>query len=92
MPRPNLEIVERIAAALGWPINAVGRLLGYPGSDNNLSLLHYLLALDGCKELSEQGREMVGKQIARIIEFVSQCGQAVETLVVTKFRKSSWMN
>jgi hypothetical protein len=53
-----------------------------PKSDDNLSPLQveddYSLALQGYKELSEQGREMVGKQIARIIEFVSQCEQVVE--------------
>jgi hypothetical protein len=35
--------------------------------------------MHGYKGLSEPGREMVKKQIARIIAFVSQCEQAVET-------------
>jgi hypothetical protein len=53
-----------------------------PKSDDNLSPLQvendYRLALRGYKELSGQGRDMVRKQIARIIAFVSQCEQAVK--------------
>jgi hypothetical protein len=56
--------------------------VGYPKSDDNLSPLQveddYRLALHGYKELSEPRRELIRKQIARIIDFVSQCEQAVE--------------
>jgi len=51
-------------------------------SDDNLSPLgvedDYRLALLGFKGLSKPGRDMVRKQIARIIAFISQCEQAVE--------------
>jgi transcriptional regulator with XRE-family HTH domain len=75
--QPKIETVEGLASALDWPINEARRLAGYPESDDNLSPLEveddFRLALHGYKELSEHGREMVKKQIAWIIEFVSEC-------------------
>jgi transcriptional regulator with XRE-family HTH domain len=75
--KPKIETVEALAAALGWPINEARRLAGYRESDDNLSPLEveddFRLALLGFKELSEPGREMVKRQIGRIIDFVSEC-------------------
>ena len=78
--KPKLETVEGIAAALEWDINEARRLAGYRESDDNLTPLEvesdFRLALLGFKGLSEPGREMVKKQIARIIDFVTECEQA----------------
>jgi transcriptional regulator with XRE-family HTH domain len=75
--KPKLETVESIAAALDWPINEARRLAGYREIDDNLSPLEveddFRLSLHGYKELSEQGRELVRKQIGQIIDFVSEC-------------------
>ena len=75
--KPKLETVEGLANALGWAINEARRLAGYRESDDNLTPLEveddFRLALQGFKGLSEQGREMVKKQIVRIIDFVSEC-------------------
>jgi transcriptional regulator with XRE-family HTH domain len=75
--KPKLETVVGLAAALGWPINEARRLAGYRESDDNLTPLEveddFRLALHGFKELSEHSREMVKKQIGRIIDFVSEC-------------------
>ena len=75
--KPKLETVEGIAAALEWDINEARRLAGYRESDDNLTPLEveedFRLALLGFKGLSEPGRELVKKQIARIINFVTEC-------------------
>jgi len=75
--KPKLETVEGLAGALGWDINEARRLAGYRESDDNLSPLEveedFRLALLGFKGLSGPGREMVKEQIARIIDFVSEC-------------------
>jgi transcriptional regulator with XRE-family HTH domain len=77
--KPKLETVEGIAAALDWPINEARRLAGYPESDDNLSPLEveddFRLALHGYKGLSENGRELIKKQIIQLIDFVSKCEQ-----------------
>jgi len=84
--KPKLETVERIAAALDWPINEARRLAGYRESDDNLSPLEveddFRLALLGFKELSGPGREMVKKQIGQLIDFVSQCERGTSGLTV----------
>ena len=78
--KPKLETVEGIAAALSWDINEARRLAGYRESDDNLTPLEveddFRLALHGYKGLSEPGREMVKKQISRLIDFVRECEQA----------------
>jgi len=75
--KPKLETVEGLAGALGWDINEARRLAGYRESDDNLTPLEveddFRQALLGFKGLSEPGRETVKKQIARIIDFVSEC-------------------
>jgi transcriptional regulator with XRE-family HTH domain len=77
--KPKLETVEGLAAPLDWPINEARRLAGYRESDDNLTPLEveedFRLALFGFRELSEPGREMVKKQIAQLIDFVSKCEQ-----------------
>jgi transcriptional regulator with XRE-family HTH domain len=77
--KPKPETVESLATALGWPINEARRLAGYPESDDNLSPLEveddFRLSLYGYKELSEQGKGLVKKQIGQIIDFVSECEQ-----------------
>jgi transcriptional regulator with XRE-family HTH domain len=81
LQKPKLETVESIAAALDWEIDEARRLAGYRESDDNLSPLEvedeFRLSLHGYKELSEQGRELVRKQIAQIIDFVSECERGV---------------
>ena len=80
--KPKLETVERIAAALGWDINEARRLAGYRESDDNLSPLEveddFRLALHGYKGLSEPGRELIKKQIAQLIDFVSECEKGAD--------------
>jgi transcriptional regulator with XRE-family HTH domain len=75
--KPKLETVEGLAGALDWDINEARRLAGYRESDDNLTPLEvdddFRLALLGFKGLSESGRELVKQQIARIIDFVSEC-------------------
>ena len=75
--KPKLETVEGLAGALGWDINEARRLAGYRESDDNLTPLEveddFRQALLGYKGLSEPGRELIKKQIARIIDFVSEC-------------------
>jgi len=79
--KPKPETVEGLAGALGWPINEARRLAGYPESDDNLTPLEveddFGFALLGFKGLSERGRELVKNQIGRIIDFVSECEQAI---------------
>jgi transcriptional regulator with XRE-family HTH domain len=75
--KPKLKTVEGLAAPLGWPINDARRSAGYRESDDNLTPLEveddFRLTLLGFKGLSGPGREMVKKQIARIIDFVLEC-------------------
>jgi transcriptional regulator with XRE-family HTH domain len=75
--KPKLETVEGLAGALAWDINETRRLAGYRESDDNLTPLEveddFRLALHDFKGLSDPGREMVKKQIRRIIDFVSEC-------------------
>jgi transcriptional regulator with XRE-family HTH domain len=75
--KPKLATVEGVATALGWAIQEARRSAGYPESDDNLSPLEveddFRLALYGYKGLSEKGRELVKEQIAKIIDFVSEC-------------------
>jgi transcriptional regulator with XRE-family HTH domain len=84
--KPKLKTVEAIAAALDWAINEARRLAGYPESDDNLTPLEveddFRLALHGYKGLSEQGREMVKKQISRTIDFVWECERGASGLTV----------
>jgi transcriptional regulator with XRE-family HTH domain len=79
--KPKLETVEGLAAALGWPINEARRLAGYRESDDNLTPLEveddFRLALLGFKGLSEDGRDLIREQIARLIDFVSECERAI---------------
>jgi transcriptional regulator with XRE-family HTH domain len=82
--KPKLKTVEGLAAPLGWPINDARRSAGYRESDDNLTPLEveddFRLALLGFKELSEPGREMIKNQIARLIDFVSECERATSGL------------
>lgn len=75
--RPKIETVEALAAALDWPVNEARRLAGYSESDLNLSRADveedFRLALYGYKQLSARGRELVKRQIVRVIEFVAEC-------------------
>jgi transcriptional regulator with XRE-family HTH domain len=98
--KPKLETVERIAAALDWPINEARRLAGYPESDDNLTPLavedDFRLALHGFKELSEPGRELTKKQIGQLIDFVSKCeqttGSEVHDIKLNKLDKQTGKN
>ena len=80
--KPKIETVESLAAALDWPVQEARRLAGYPESDDNLSPgeieRNFGAALHSYKELSGHGRELVKKQIRRIIGFVSECERGAE--------------
>jgi transcriptional regulator with XRE-family HTH domain len=75
--RPKIETVEALATALDWPVNEARRLAGYPECDLNLSRIEvedeFRFALYGYKQLSPRGQELVKRQIAMIIDFVSEC-------------------
>jgi transcriptional regulator with XRE-family HTH domain len=75
--RPKIETVEALAGALDWPVNEARRLAGYAESDLNVSRSQieeeFRLALYGYKRLSENGRQMVRKQLTSIIDFVAEC-------------------
>lgn len=79
--RPKLETIEMLARALDWPVNEARRLAGYWESDDNVTPLEveddFRLALHGYKGLTADGRELVKEQVAKIIDFVLRCEQAV---------------
>ena len=80
--QPKIETVESLARALDWDINEARRLAGYLERDDNLTPLEvekdFGGSLEGYRQLSETGREMVKNQIHRIIDFVSECEKGAE--------------
>jgi len=74
---PKIETVESLAGALGWDINEARRLAGYPERDDNLTRPEvekdFGASLEGYRQLSDHGRELVKKQIGTFIDFVSEC-------------------
>jgi hypothetical protein len=81
IPGPKLDMVEGLAAALGWDINEARRLAGYRNSGDNPIPLEdeaeddYVLSLIGCKRLSRNSPETVKRRVRRIIDLVSKYGR-----------------
>jgi hypothetical protein len=81
IPRPKLDMVEGLAAALGWDINEARRLAGYRNSGDNPIPLEdeaeddFVLSLIGCKRLSRNSPETVKRRVRRIIDLVSKYGR-----------------